>query len=769
MVCRMNRCLRVRALPLVLLSLVAGVGLAGQATFSPLGNAVAASRPEREPDVRAALLDGVKTIAAPGVPGTICVWGPRAFVVVVGKDDGLQVPVVAAGEQGKGRVVLFSHSSYVHGESLKVGETARLMANAVRWAGGKGDAVRVGVVGSKELTASLTQAGMKASDLDRDWVKGLEASDVLVLAGGLNEKQVAAVQAFISAGGGFITAQTGWGWRQNSGEKELIDFAVNHAVAGTGLAFGEGYAEKTSPEGFDTAVAPLALTHGGAALDALLGEAEGQGGAVGGDADGKKLKGKEAKLAASSAMQTLRVLPRDDTRFRPRLQKLLGARGDALAPTPEHPMKARDAAVDRFLLAYQFDQIKSLPPGQVKAHPAAAGFPGAVPADAKTVTRTVSIDTRIPEWHSLGLYAAPGATIEVTVPTNAAGAKLGVIIGAHRDELWHMDEWKRVPSISREFAIKGEKTAAANAFGGLVYIDVPGNCSLGEIQVTVSGAVEAPLFELGKTSASEWKRTIRHAPGPWAELGTGTVIVTVPSERIRELEDPTAVLEFWDKVLDAAADLATIPRERARPERYLADVQISAGYMHSGYPIMTHLDAGAWLASLDELRKGNWGLYHELGHNHQDDLWTFDGTTEVTCNLFCLYIHDTVCEGSKTNSKAWLAERSADVAKYFAAGAKFETWKSEPFTALAMYIQMQQAFGWETFKKVFAEYRALPAAERPRNDDQKRDQWMVRFSRACGRNLGPFFVAWGVPTSQAARDEVASLPGWMPEGIPPQR
>ena len=33
------------------------------------------------------------------------------------------------------------------------------------------------------------------------------------------------------------------------------------------------------------------------------------------------------------------------------------------------------------------------------------------------------------------------------------------------------------------------------------------------------------------------------------------------------------------------ADLASIPHERKYQERYVADVQISAGYMHSGYPI----------------------------------------------------------------------------------------------------------------------------------------------------------------------------------------
>jgi hypothetical protein len=105
----------------------------------------------------------------------------------------------------------------------------------------------------------------------------------------------------------------------------------------------------------------------------------------------------------------------------------------------------------------------------------------------------------------------------------------------------------------------------------------------------------------------------------------------------------------------------------------------------------------------------------------------------------------------------------------YCAAPDFEKWKSDAFLGLIMYIQVQQAFGWEAYRKVFAEYRALAPGERPRTDDAKRDQWMARLSRTVGRNLGPFFEAWAVPTSAAARASVADLPVWMPEGFPPGR
>ena len=63
---------------------------------------------------------------------------------------------------------------------------------------------------------------------------------------------------------------------------------------------------------------------------------------------------------------------------------------------------------------------------------------------------------------------------------------------------------------------------------------------------------------------------------------------------------------------------------------------------------------------------------------------------------------------------------------------------------------------------LLAEYRALPDDRRPKTDDEKRDQWIVRFSRTVGKNLGPFFEYWGIPTSESARHSIENLPVWMP-------
>ena len=187
----------------------------------------------------------------------------------------------------------------------------------------------------------------------------------------------------------------------------------------------------------------------------------------------------------------------------------------------------------------------------------AADFPGPVPDDAPRITRSLIIDTAVPRWHSTGLYAAPGELVTVTVPAEVAKAGgFRVRVGAHSDRIWHQPEWTRMPEISRRFPISTTKTLVANAFGGLIYIEVPSDADLGSVIVEIEGAVAAPLFVLGETDPVAWREEIRHAPAPWAEIVGRTMIVTTVSSEVRALDDPAAVAETWDRVLDLNAELA---------------------------------------------------------------------------------------------------------------------------------------------------------------------------------------------------------------------
>jgi len=84
--------------------------------------------------------------------------------------------------------------------------------------------------------------------------------------------------------------------------------------------------------------------------------------------------------------------------------------------------------------------------------------------------------------------------------------------------------------------------------------------------------------------------------------------------------------------------------------------------------------------------------------------------------------------------------------------------------ALARYSLLPCAFVVSKKRAASVAFSAIrkKQAERPKTDMDKHDQWMVRMSRAVGRDLGPFFEKWGVPTSEKARASIGGLPPWMP-------
>ncbi|NDE99992.1 MAG: hypothetical protein EB034_17215, partial [Verrucomicrobia bacterium] len=566
----------------------------------------------------AALTNGVKEIAAPGAPGNICVFGPTAFAVVAGKEGKTaQTALVAATHAGKGRVVAFGHTSYLDADLLTQLDTGKFMDNAIAWAGNAPRPTLV-VPKSKSLADALAKRGFTVAATP---LAQLQPSQVLVLsAHSLAEADVPVIAKFVADGGGFITASTGWGWAQG-GRSLANEFPGNKLLAPFGLVFGGGFTGKTTAKGY--AIEPVPpLLHAGKALDAARA--------------GTKLAKDDLTQASVALTLAAQSLPADDKTFLPKLKALRSQPGVNTAPTAKSSVKA-DQLAARVLVSLDGRELETLSPAQLKAHPSAASFPGSVPADAKRETATVNVDPTVPGWHSTGLYAAPGEVVTVSVPASFANAGWKIRIGAHSDSLWHLDSWKRFPAISRSYAVKAAETQVASAFGGLLFVETPKAADGAAVKVEFAGAVRAPHYIHGKTTLAEWKE-LRAAPAPWGELETKKIVLSLPSKVLRDLEDPVALMKVWDETLDLIADLAAIPKDRPRAERIVCDEQISAGYMHSGYPIMTWMDMPPRLVSEAHMRKGDWGIGHELGHNHQVGEWTFEGTGEVTCNLFTMYV-----------------------------------------------------------------------------------------------------------------------------------
>ncbi|XP_011845300.1 PREDICTED: TRPM8 channel-associated factor 1 isoform X3 [Mandrillus leucophaeus] len=363
-------------------------------------------------------------------------------------------------------------------------------------------------------------------------------------------------------------------------------------------------------------------------------------------------------------------------------------------------------------------------------------------------------------WMSTGLYIPGRQIIEVSLPEAAASADLKIQIGCHTDDLTRASKLFRGPLVINRCCLDKPTKSITCLWGGLLYIIVPQNSKLGSVPITVKGAVHAPYYKLGETTLEEWKRRIQENPGPWGELATDNIILTVPTANLRTLENPEPLLRLWDEVMQAVARLGAEPFPLRLPQRIVADVQISVGWMHAGYPIMCHLESVQELINEKLIRtKGLWGPVHELGRNQQRQEWEFPPhTTEATCNLWCVYVHETVLgiPRSRANIALWPPVREKRVRIYLSKGPNVKNWNA--WTALETYLQLQEAFGWEPFIRLFTEYRNQ--TNLPTDNVDKMNLWVKMFSHQVQKNLAPFFEAWAWPIQKEVATSLAYLPEW---------
>ncbi|KAH0616311.1 hypothetical protein JD844_027338 [Phrynosoma platyrhinos] len=182
--------------------------------------------------------------------------------------------------------------------------------------------------------------------------------------------------------------------------------------------------------------------------------------------------------------------------------------------------------------------------------------------------------------------------------------------------------------------------------------------------------------------------------------------------------------------------------------------------MHAGYPVMLHLESVQEMTDVQSIRdKGLWGPIHELGHNQQRSGWEFPPhTTEATCNLWSVYVNETVLHIPRERAHAELApELRKERIENYVWNGKLEDFKE--FTALEPYLQLQEAFGWEPFMHIFAEYQEM--TQIPEDNDSKMNLWAEKFSQQVKKNLAPFFEAWKWPIMDELSQKLfRSFPKW---------
>ncbi|XP_021177193.2 TRPM8 channel-associated factor homolog isoform X1 [Fundulus heteroclitus] len=676
------------------------------------------------------LLKGISDLDIQGgsIGSVALVHGSLAFSICT-TDKG--EAFLAGTYYGRGRVILATHESFLQYEKL-----AAFWKNAFRWL----DQGRNGVVGFDPNIQTLPNLGLTCETTEF-------RQDVSVfVCPTYSDIDAETIQNFVAEGGGLVIAGLVWNWAsQNRGQNPMRDYSGNKILNKMGLSL----LKETVTAGVYKTPDPsqVNIFHFRQLLHRLAGHVL-EGGELT-EQDEEHLK----KLGADCA-SFLMMKAYDRFSYTQILSLLTDILKKVGVPQVNEQTSVKSPK-EHMLLSLATDVYDASPNQQellpyiMKVNP----LPVVKNQQIKITAHTGENE----EWISTGLYLPPGLKTKIILPLKLVNSGWKIQIGCQSDEL-HKEELWRAPYVIKIFPVASEKMQVWNMWGGLIYLLAPRDVKVDEEEVVVQEAVSAPYYKSGVTKEADWS-SLRQAPAPWAEMEFDNIILTVPSHIVRELERPEEVEKLWNGIMKGVADLAVIPQKFIRKERIVADVQISVGYMHSGYPVMMHSTVAKRILDAEYIRtNGLWGELHELGHNQQRSCWEFPPhTTEATCNLWPLYINEQVLGVSRAKANDVAPEfRKKTIKEYVEGGKKLDDWYT--WTALETYMELQDKFDWDAFKKVFAIYHKMKTY--PSDNGGKMNLYAETFSKVVNMNLTGFFKAWGWPIEQATVEKLSNLPPW---------
>lgn len=459
-------------------------------------------------------------------------------------------------------------------------------------------------------------------------------------------------------------------------------------------------------------------------------------------------------------------------------------------PTEKSPwVKGKDDA----LRAEAPKLIKAMFGKTIKAVPAAKDFPG-VPEDGiKIIDKTITIQPAVGGWLSTGYYALPGEKITVKFPQSVQlmsgdKARFRIRTGCHRDVLNDGNsKWHRMPDMCSSWPIKAHTITITSPFGGLVYIDVatpdvshrdPGYAFWGltyipedpdfkkipAFDIQLSGGVAAPYFVLGKTTPAEWQAMLKTPCAPWGEIAGKRAVITLSREQLRQIKDPTETLETMDRGMKELSNLIawdiTNPERIEIPMRIAVDRQLTHGWGHAGYPTMGHMPWGTPFAKGTFKDDGDWGFWHEMGHNHQTRMLQLPGMTEVTVNLFSLAAKINVHKVPFEKSWGGFNGYHKKLVNYFS-GTKGFRETNDAALQLMFFVEIIKVYNVKPFRELAIRFAKNPLPPKTGEKEQW-GWWAVNLSEVLKRDMVPYFKAWRIPLPEGIEAKTDHFPGWLP-------
>jgi len=366
------------------------------------------------------------------------------------------------------------------------------------------------------------------------------------------------------------------------------------------------------------------------------------------------------------------------------------------------------------------------------------------------------------EMLSTGYYVAANDSIYVTV-AQVSGTRLPqLVLGTpFRDN---------IRPVRTYYTLQvGLNKIKADQYGGMAWVKYVSSATPAA-SASMSfgkGFKPVPYFKKNVTTHADWLTmldSLSNVPDVIIETDRALVVARRDDAITYKTDDQQLLSAKIDQIVDAEDAFSGIDGSTSLhtkgPYKYLItvkDLANSGDYMAAGigifyvrsltYRILQNANVGGVLG---------WGLWHEVGHIHQQGPWTWTGLTEVTVNLYAMAAerYFAVTPSRMNRDGKWTS-----VDNYFAipqASRNFNgTVANANDTRLGMFYQLWLAYG-DSF------YIALHKQTRTENpslttDAAKMRYFMLKACNISGKDLSDFFKKWGLPVTQSVYDEITAL------------
>jgi hypothetical protein len=377
------------------------------------------------------------------------------------------------------------------------------------------------------------------------------------------------------------------------------------------------------------------------------------------------------------------------------------------------------------------------------------------------------------DYQPSGLYVRKSERVGIDVTGLPAGYTLSSMVG-------FKPMWGNRNNTQEVRLREGGNTVTASQDGILSFIFVKTegyDTKPATVRVHVTGGKAFPLFQLNRSNLLNWQNDLKTmTDARFVQLISDKVLITIPyKDYLRTpITNIQASFRTIHQVIDWEDELAGF--DSSSPENmrtrnrlhYMVDLYSTPKegedyYMYAlDYVIGMKRDN---FTDLTEKLSKEWGIWHETGHTQQQETWLWGSITEISVNMFSLYVQEKfglptrlgTIEGDETLTTFAKARKYVEQPKKNYLGEN-EADYNELFSKLVMFHQLKSVYGWDAIKKLHQYFRKQPYAEiEGETDADKADKFVYAMCIVTKNNLIPFFKKWGLNVGAATANRINGL------------